>query len=162
MRRTQVEISGLFLQLDHVRPVINPHGTELAEEVLAKQSVKVHVKHLPQLVEVHDGNLLRSPHILGQADIGGTPQRISGKARGPQTVRDALQLETSVTVNFCAYNGSVGAGIQQECGSVTIQFALDDNQGLHGAEGNSDGAGVGGDRHRSQQQQEQSQHARKR
>jgi hypothetical protein len=145
-----------------VRPVINPHRTELAEEVLAQQSVEVYVKHLLQFIEVHDGDLLRSPHILGQADIGGTPQRISGEASGSLAVRHALQFEASVTVNFCAHDGSVGAGIQQECGGVTIQFALDDNERLHGAKGNSNRAGMRGIRHRRQKEQQESQRARKR
>jgi hypothetical protein len=48
-----------------VGAVVDAHGTELAEEILAKQSVKVHVKHLLQFVEIHDGNLLRGPNILG-------------------------------------------------------------------------------------------------
>jgi len=162
MRRAQAEISGLLLQLDHVRAVVNPYGTELAEEVLAQQSVELHVKHLFQLVQVHDGNLLRSPHILAQFDIGRTAQRISGEAGGPLAAGHALEVEARVTVNLCAHDGSVGAGIQQEYGSVTVHFAPDDNQGLHGAEGNSYRAGMRRIGHRSQQEQQQNQRVTKR
>ena len=111
-----------------MRAVIDAHGTELAEEVLAQQSVEVHVKHLLKLVQVHDGDLLRDPHIFAQAEIGRTPQRISGEASSALAARHALELEASVAINLRAHDGSVGAGIQHECGGVTIHFALNDNQ----------------------------------
>src|SRR5882762_10351394 len=93
----------LFLELDQVGAVIDAHGTELAEEVLAQQSVEVHVKHLLELVEVHDGDLLRHPHILAQAEIGRASQRISGEASSALAVRHGLKLKASLTVNFCAH-----------------------------------------------------------
>ena len=143
-----------------MRAVINPNRTELAEEVLTQQSVEIHVKHLLQLVQVHDGDLLSNPYILTQAEIGGTPQRVSGETSSPWTVRHALQREASVAINFCADDGSVRARIQHECGEVTIHFALDDNQGLYGAEGNSYRARVREIQHWRQEEQQESQGTR--
>jgi hypothetical protein len=54
-----------FLEFDCVGAVIDAHGTELAEEILAEQGVKVDVQHLLQLIQVHDGDLLRDPGIRG-------------------------------------------------------------------------------------------------
>ena len=142
--------------------VIDAHGTELAEEVLAQQSVEVHVKHLLQLVQVHDGDLLGHPHILTQAEIGRPPQRVSGEASRSLAMRHALELEASVAIDFCAHDGSVGAGVQDERGGVTIHFSQDDDQGLHGAEGNSDRSGMRGIGHGRQEEQQESQRARER
>jgi hypothetical protein len=63
--RAQEQLFTSFLKFNYVGPVINPHGTELAQEILAEQSVEFHVEHLLQLVQIHDGNLLRGPNILG-------------------------------------------------------------------------------------------------
>jgi len=156
------EVSGLFLKLDQVGAVIDPNGTELAKEVLAEQSVEIHVKHLLQLAQVHDRDLLRNPYILAQAEIGWTPQRISSEASRPLAVRNALEVEASITVNLCAHDGSVSAGIQDEYSDVTIHFALDDNQGLYGAEGNSDRARMRGIGNRRQEEQQESQRTRER
>jgi hypothetical protein len=145
-----------------VRVVIDAHGAELAEEILAQQSVEVHVKHLLKLGQVHDGDLLSGPHILAELDIGRTPQGISGEAGAPLAAGHALEVEASVTINFCAHDGSVGAGIQHEYGNVTVHFALDDNQGLHSTEGNSYRAGMRRVGHWRQQEQQQSQRSRKR
>jgi hypothetical protein len=153
-------IGRSFLKFDHVRVVVNSDGAELAKEVLPQQCVKLHVKHLLQLVQVHNGNLLRSPHILAQPDIGRAPQRISDQASGPLAVRHALQLETKVVaVNFCADDGSVGPRIQQKYGGITVHPAFHNNQRLHGAEGNSDRAGMRGIPQRDQQERQESQHA---
>ena len=142
--------------------VIDAHGTELAEEVLAQQSVEVYVKHLLQLVQVHDGDLLGHPHILAQAEIGRPPQRVSGEASRPLAMRHALELEASVAIDFCAHDGSVGAGVQDERGGVTIHFSQDDDQGLHGTEGNPDRSGMRGIGHGRQEEQQESQRARER
>ena len=140
--------------------VIDAHGTELAEEVLAQQSVEVHVKHLLQLVEVHDGDLLRKPNIVAEPDVGRAPQRVSGEASGALAMRHALELEAGVAINLRAHDGSVGAGVQDERGGVTIHFSQDDNQGLHGAEGNSYRSGVRGIAYGRQEEQQESQRAR--
>ena len=140
--------------------VIDAHGTELAEEVLAQQSVEVHVKHLLQLVEVHDGDLLRHPNILAQAEICRTPQRVSGEASGALAMRQALEFEAGVAINLRAHDGSVGAGVQDERGGVAIHFSQDDDQGLHGAEGNSDRSGMRGIGHGHQEERQESQSAR--
>ena len=88
--RTQREFGRSFLKFDYVRSIVNPYRAELAEEILAQQSVKIHVKHLLELVQVHDGDLLGGPCILAQPDIGRTSQRISGEARAPLAPRRAL------------------------------------------------------------------------
>ena len=129
---------------------------------MTQQSVEVHVQHLLQLVQVHDGDLLGNPHILAQAEIGGTPQRISDEASRTLAVRHTLELKASGAINLCAHDGSVGTGIQHERGGVTIHFALDDNQGLHGPEGNSDRAGMRGIGHWRQEEQHEDQRMRER
>jgi hypothetical protein len=153
-------LQALFLKFDDVGAVIDPNRPELAEEVLAQQSVEVHVKHLLQLVEVHDGHLLAYPHVLAQAEIGRTPQRVSGEASGALAMRHALELEAGVAVNLRAHDGSVGAGVQDERGGVTIHFSQDDDQGLHGAEGNPDRSGMRRIGHGRQEEQQESQSAR--
>jgi len=133
-----------FLKFDHMRAVVDAYGAELAKEILAQQRVKLHVKHLLQLLQVHDGDLLCSPHILAQPHIGGTSQRISDQASAPLSARHARQLEPNVTVNFCADDGTVGASIQQKYGGIAVHSALDNDQRLHGTEWNSHRAGMGG------------------
>ena len=142
--------------------VIDAHRTELAEEVLAQQSVEVHVKHLLQLVEVHDGDLLRKPNIVAEPDVGRAPQRVSGEASGALAMRHALEFEAGVAINLCAHDSSVGTGVQDERGGVTIHFSQDDNQGLHGAEGNSYRSGMRGIGYGRQEEQQESQRARER
>ena len=44
--RPYSEISRLFLEFNDAGAVIDPHGTELAQEILAEQPVKIHVEHL--------------------------------------------------------------------------------------------------------------------
>ena len=77
-------------------------------------------------------------------------------------MRHALELEASVAIDFCAHDGSIGAGVQDERGGVTIHFSQHDDQGLHGAEGNSDRSGMRGIGHRRQEEQQESQRVRKR
>ena len=145
-----------------MRAVVNPHGTELPQEVLAQQSVKVHVKHLLQLIEVHDGDLLRSPSIVRQLDVRRAPQRISVKAGASMARRHSLKIKPSIAIDFCADNGPIGAGVEQKCGGITIHFTFKNNQGLHSAEVNSDYAGMRGIGQRHQQEHQEGQRASKR
>jgi hypothetical protein len=151
-----------FLKFDHVRAVINPHGAKLAEDILTEQSIKIHVKHLLQLVQIHNGNLLRGPHMTTQLKISGAPQRISDQPGARLMAGHALQLKTNVTVDFCANDSSVGAGIEQKYSGITVHFAFHNNQGLHGAERDADRAGMCEIRQGNQQEEQESQRARKR
>ena len=131
--------------------VVDAHGAELLEDVLAEQAVEVQFEHAFQIFEVHDGDGLAEPLAFAQDQIRGAAKGISGHADASGFARILRQSQLIVAVSFGADDGAVGAGIEQKGGAIAVDFAFDKDHGLHGAESHVKRGGTSAIRQRDEQ-----------
>jgi hypothetical protein len=65
VRRTRRCVSPLVFQLNDVGVVVDADGVEFAEDVLSEQAVERDAQHLAEAVEIHDGDPLTGPRVIG-------------------------------------------------------------------------------------------------
>jgi len=101
----------------------------------------------------------RHPNISPRPRSAARRNEYPAKPAAALAMRHALELEAGVAINLRAHDGSVAPVSKTKRGGVTIHFSQHDDQGLHGAEGNSDRSGMRGIGHGRQEEQQESQRA---
>lgn len=139
--------------------VVDAHGSELPEDVLAEEAIEVQFEHAFQIFEVHHRDGLPEPFALAQDEIGGAAKRISGHANASRFARILRQSQLVVAVSFGADDGAIGAGIEQKRGAIAVHFAFHKDHGLNGAERHVKRSGASAIRQRDKQENGERQYA---
>ena len=114
MARNREEVPALFLEFDHVRPIVDANRTEFTEDVLAEEAVDMfNAKDVRKFIQVHDGNAVPVPAMLAELEVHADRNGIAGDAWPTKSAMNAIQRIVRA-VNPGAYDRSDRAGVQQK------------------------------------------------
>jgi len=136
----------LLLQLDDMRFVVDADGPKFLEKVLAEQAIHGSPKTPREFVHIHNVNRLGDPDAIGEREIGAEAESVTLHTGALIVAVEITYLELRIAVGSGADDGVIGAGIEQERGTVVVYAGVHKDHGLRGAEGNGDDIGFIRDR----------------
>ncbi len=83
-----------MLEHDDVRRIVDADGPKFAKDVLAEQAVETYPQNLLEFIQIHQGDALAGPHVVGE---GEAHRQEHGFARHAGSAAVALRAESGAT-----------------------------------------------------------------
>ncbi len=146
-----------MLEHDDVRRIVDADGPKFAKDVLAEQAVETYPQNLLEFIQIHQGDALAGPHVVGEGEAHRQEHGFARHAGSAAVALGAAQWKLHAAVGSYADDGVVGACIEKEGDAFFVDFAFDRNHRLHGTERDADRTRIRAIGHGGEQNQEQQQ-----
>jgi hypothetical protein len=134
--------TSLLYEVDLVGAIVDVDRSKFAEDVFAKQAIKIGAENAAEAVEIHDGDAAGEPGVAFQLEIDWQRDALADEAGLlARALREAEPIP-DVAVSFRADNRARRARVEQKCYRLTVDLAFHEDHRLNGAKRKVDDVGM--------------------